>query len=75
MLSEVASLSRLVQPDVAVVNNVRAAHLEGFGTIEAVASAKSEIFQGLSSDGWAVINADDRFANVMHEAAAHAHRR
>jgi len=72
---EVASLSRLVQPDVALVNNVGAAHLEGFGSIEAVASAKSEIFQGLSSDGWAVINADDQFANVMHEAAAHAHRR
>lgn len=72
---EVASLSRLVQPDVAVVNNVGAAHLEGFGSIEAVASAKSEIFQGLSSDGWAVINADDRFADVMHEAAAHAHTR
>jgi len=74
-VGEVASLTRLVQPDVALVNNVGAAHLEGFGSIEAVASAKSEIFQGLSSDGWAVINADDQFANVMHEAAAHAHRR
>lgn len=72
---EVGSLSRLVQPDVALVNNVGAAHLEGFGSIEAVASAKSEIFQGLSSDGWAVINADDRFAEVMHSAASHAHRR
>ena len=72
---EVAKLSRLVQPDVAVVNNVGEAHLEGFGSIEAVASAKSEIFEGLSPDGWAVINADDRFAGVMHKAASHAHIR
>jgi len=72
---EVAYLSRLVQPDVALVNNVGEAHLEGFGSIEAVADAKSEIFEGLSDDGWAVINADDRFAEVMLEAASHAHIR
>jgi len=72
---EVAMLSRLVQPDVALINNVGEAHLEGFGSIEAVASAKSEIFEGLSSDGWAVINADDRFADVMRKAASHAHIR
>ena len=70
---EVANLSRLVQPDVALVNNVGEAHLEGFGSIEGVANAKSEIFEGLSSDGWAVINADDRFTDVMQKAASHAH--
>jgi len=74
-VGEVAELSRLVRPDVALVNNVGEAHLEGFGSIQAVASAKSEIYQGLSSDGWAVINGDDRFADVMHEAAAHCHVR
>jgi len=72
---EVGMLSRLVQPDVALINNVGEAHLEGFGSIEAVASAKSEIFEGLSSDGWAVINADDRFADEMQQAASHAHIR
>jgi len=72
---EVAMLSRLVQPDVALVNNVGEAHLEGFGSIEAVAKAKSEIFAGLSSDGWAVINADDRFADQMRDTASHAHTR
>ena len=72
---EVAMLSKLVQPDVALVNNVGEAHIEGFGSIEAVADAKSEIFQGLSSDGWAVINADDQFADVMRSAAAHSHIR
>lgn len=72
-VGEVGMLSRLVQPDVALVNNVGEAHLEGFGSIEAVAQAKSEIFDGLSSDGWAVVNADDRFADHMRESAAHAH--
>jgi len=74
-VGEVGMLSRLVQPDVALVNNVGEAHLEGFGSIEAVAEAKSEIFSGLSADGWAVINADDRFADYMREAASHAHVR
>lgn len=72
---EVGNLSRLVQPDVALVNNVGEAHLEGFGSIEAVASAKAEIFEGLGSDGWAVINVDDRFADDMRNAASHAHIR
>lgn len=74
-VGEVAMLSRLVQPDVALVNNVGEAHLEGFGSIEAIAQAKSEIYQGLSSDGWAVINADDKFADDMRAAAAHCHQR
>ena len=72
-VGEVGMLSRLVQPDVALVNNVGQAHLEGFGSIEAVAKAKSEIFDGLSCDGWAVVNADDAFADHMRERAAHAH--
>lgn len=70
---EVANLSKLVQPDVALVNNVGEAHIEGFGSVEAVADAKSEIFQGLSDDGWAVINSDDKFADVMRSAASHSH--
>lgn len=74
-VGEVAMLSKLVQPDVALVNNVGEAHLEGFGSIEAVAQAKSEIFQGLSSNGWAVINDDDRFADVMRLAAEKSHLR
>jgi len=72
-VGEVATLSKLVQPDVALVNNVGEAHLEGFGSIEAVAEAKSEIFQGLIGDGWAVINADDRFADFMRSAASINH--
>jgi len=67
---EIDYTSSLVKPDVALVNNVASAHLEGFGSLAGVAAAKSEIFNHLSCDGTAVINADDSFAQVMKEAAS-----
>jgi len=67
---EIDYTSALVRPRVALVNNVGRAHLEGFGSIEGVAAAKSEIYGHLESDGVAVINADDAFAGVMTKAAA-----
>lgn len=72
---DIARLVKIAKPDVALINNIGAAHLEGFGSIESIASAKSEIFSGLSADGYAVINADDEFASVMREAASHCHTR
>jgi UDP-N-acetylmuramoyl-tripeptide--D-alanyl-D-alanine ligase len=59
---EIAYLTRLAQPDVAVITNAGAAHIEGLGSVEAVARAKGEIFSGLSQQGTAVINADDDYA-------------
>ncbi len=64
---EVGRLSAISRPTVAVVNNAGAAHLEGLGTIEAVAKAKGEIFSGLAHDGVAIINADDPFAELWSE--------
>lgn len=66
---EIAALSKLVNPDVAVVNNIGPVHLEGFGSIAAVAAAKAEIFGGLKACGTAVINADDAFSPELREAA------
>ncbi|QIR15846.1 UDP-N-acetylmuramoyl-tripeptide--D-alanyl-D-alanine ligase [Shewanella aestuarii] len=62
---EIDYTSKLVQPKVALVNNIGSAHLEGFGSIEGIAQAKSEIFNHLQADGVAVINADDKFAAFM----------
>lgn len=61
---EIARLTKITQPTIALVNNAAAAHLEGLGSIEAVANAKGEIYQGLNADGIAIINADDEFADV-----------
>lgn len=59
---EIARLTALARPDVALITNAGPAHLEGFGSIEGVSRAKGEIFGGLGPDGVAVINADDRYA-------------
>ena len=61
-VGEIQQLVNMVQPDVAVITNVTHAHIEGFGSIEGIARGKAEIYTGLESDGTAVINADDDFA-------------
>jgi UDP-N-acetylmuramoyl-tripeptide--D-alanyl-D-alanine ligase len=55
---EIAALARLVRPQVAMITAIEAAHLGFFPSVEAIAEAKGEIFQGLEPDGVAVLNAD-----------------
>lgn len=59
---EIAYTAQLAKPDVALINNVLPAHLEGFGSLEGVAKAKGEIWSSLSNDGYAVVNLDANFA-------------
>ncbi len=59
---EIGYLTRLAQPTVALVNNAQRAHLQGMGSVNEVAREKGAIYEGLSADGVAVINADDAFA-------------
>ncbi|MDH3402285.1 MAG: UDP-N-acetylmuramoyl-tripeptide--D-alanyl-D-alanine ligase [Acidobacteriota bacterium] len=56
---ELAQVSRLGLPEVAVFTNVRPAHLAAFGTLRAVARAKAELLEGLDPRGLVVANADD----------------
>ena len=60
---EIAFLTNIGKPDVAILNNAGASHLEGFGSVEGVSRAKAEIFQGLGDSGIAIINADDEYAD------------
>jgi UDP-N-acetylmuramoyl-tripeptide--D-alanyl-D-alanine ligase len=53
---EIAYTTDLVKPESALVNNLAAAHLEGFGSLAGVAKAKGEIFQGLPAHGIAILN-------------------
>lgn len=55
-IGEIAYTTAIAQPDACLVNNVASAHLEGFGSIEGVAVAKGEIYQGLKENGKAIIN-------------------
>lgn len=59
---EIDYLTRIACPDEALINNASGAHLEGLGSVEAVARAKAEIFSGLCANGTALINADDPHA-------------
>ena len=56
---EIDRLAEIARPDVGVITNAFAAHLESMGSIEAVARAKGELFLRLAAGGWAVFNADD----------------
>src|SRR5687768_5045109 len=48
---EIGPLSRQVQPDVAIITTIEVVHLEHFGSVEAIADAKAEIFEGMSPNG------------------------
>jgi len=69
-IGEIAYTTALVQPDVAVVNNVAAAHLEGFGSIEGVKQAKGEIYQGLKPGAAAIVNLDSNGGALWEEVLA-----
>lgn len=61
-IGEIAYTSALVKPDVAIINNIAAAHLEGFGDLCGVARAKGEIFQGLQAGGVAIYSQTSEWA-------------
>src|SRR6266446_653411 len=71
---EIAHLTRLVRPHVAVITTVEPAHLGFFPSVEAIADAKAEIFLGLEPGGIAVLNRDNphyaRLASAAERAGA-----
>lgn len=66
---EIAYLSRLAVPGVALVNNAQRAHIGLLGGLEAIARAKGEIYGGLSADGVALVNVDDAHAHYWRGLA------
>lgn len=66
---ELSYLTKLAKPNVALVNNAGTAHIGELGSVEAIAKAKGEIFEGLTDGGIAIINADDVFADLWKNLA------
>lgn len=60
-LEEIRYLMRIAQPTVGVITNAGANHIGFLGSLENIAKAKGEMFEELSPNGCAVINADDKF--------------
>ena len=70
---ELAELTRMVRPHVAIVTTIAPAHMEFFGSEEAIADAKGEIFEGLEPGGTAIIPFDSpHYARLRAKAERHA---
>jgi UDP-N-acetylmuramoyl-tripeptide--D-alanyl-D-alanine ligase len=69
---EITPLTKLVRPQVAVITNVAAAHLEFFDSVAGIARAKAEIFAGLEPGGTAILNTDHDQLDVLLDEAARA---
>jgi len=56
---EISALAKIAEPDIVYVNNVAAAHLAGFGTVQGVIDAKGELYAYCQKNHGAVFNADE----------------
>lgn len=66
---EIEFTSQYAKADVVIINNVGAAHIEGFGSVDGVAKAKGEIIQTLKQDGVAILNRDDAYFDYWQAVA------
>ncbi len=55
-IGEIGQLTRIIQPDIAVITTICPAHLEGFGSIDAIIEEKVSITAGLRAGGKFFIN-------------------
>jgi UDP-N-acetylmuramoyl-tripeptide--D-alanyl-D-alanine ligase len=65
---EIEFLTKLARPDVAIITNIGEAHLQDLGSREAIANAKLEIVQGLSSNGLLIYMGDEPLLNERVQA-------
>lgn len=66
---EIGPLSRMVRPDIAIITTVEAVHIEFFASVEHIADAKAEIFEGMDAAGTAILPRDNpHFARLLAAA-------
>lgn len=66
---EIGALSPIARPDVSIITTVEAVHLEFFDSVEGIARAKAEIFEGMKAGGTAIINNDNPYHEILKAAA------
>jgi len=66
---EIRPLVKMVRPHVAIVTMIAAAHLGFFRSLDEIAKAKAEIFEGLEPDGAAILNRDDARFKLLDKLA------
>ncbi len=69
---EITPLVAMTRPHVAIITRIAPVHLEHFGSVDAIADAKAEIFTGLQRGGVAILNRDDEQFERLRAAAAQA---
>jgi UDP-N-acetylmuramoyl-tripeptide--D-alanyl-D-alanine ligase len=69
---ELGPLSKMVRPHVALITTIEAVHLEFFSDVEAIARAKAEIFEGLTTSGSVILNGDNSYCGLLKSIAANA---
>jgi UDP-N-acetylmuramoyl-tripeptide--D-alanyl-D-alanine ligase len=66
---EIAPLSQLVQPDIAIITNITEAHIGQLNSLSNIAKEKSTIFAGLKPGGIAILNYDDTYFEFLADKA------
>ena len=66
---EIAPLSQMVKPHVAMITTIAPAHMEAFESIDAIAHEKASVMTGLCSGGAAILPADVKSINILVQAA------
>jgi UDP-N-acetylmuramoyl-tripeptide--D-alanyl-D-alanine ligase len=68
---EIRYLTKIAQPTIALVTLVNPCHIARFGTVEAIAKTKGELFENLAPGAIALINQEDIFNDVWKKMASH----
>ncbi len=70
-LGEISQMSRAAKPDIAIITNIGSSHMEALGSKQNILKAKCEIIDGLSGDGYLIINGDDFMLSEQTYSGAH----
>ena len=66
--NEISILSKLVKPDIAIITNISEAHIGNFNSVKDIIKAKSEIFNGLKSNGYILLNNDHVYYKELEQS-------